>query len=179
MKLHFLHEKAPIEQYLRRDAALHLYELGDLDDFFWPYTSWFGLSDDGGIKAVALLYAGTALPVLLALGPAESEHHAELLRSLLHLLPARFYCHLTPGLDAVLNTAYRLESHGRHLKMTLAGPNALPTIDILGAERLGTEDEAELTGFLRPVGPLVMALGKRQWGRDLRNLKALMEAGTL
>jgi hypothetical protein len=48
-----------------------------------------------------------------------------------------------------------------------------------GGTRIDFTIEAELTGFLRPVGPLVMALGKRQWGRDLRNLKALMEAGTL
>jgi ribosomal protein S18 acetylase RimI-like enzyme len=119
----------------------------------WPYTSWFGLSDDGGIKAVALLYAGAELPVLLALGPAESEHHAELLRSLLHLLPARFYCHLTPGLEAVLNTAYRLESHGRHLKMTLAGPGSPGTVDTRGAERLQPQDEPDLIAFYADCYP--------------------------
>ncbi|WP_433017857.1 hypothetical protein [Kribbella sp. CA-294648] len=30
-----LHDRAEIEKILRRDAALHAYELGDLDDFYW------------------------------------------------------------------------------------------------------------------------------------------------
>ena len=48
-----------------------------------------------------------------------------------------------------------------------------------GGTRIDFTVEAELTGPLRVVAPLVMTIGKRQWDRDLRNLKALMEAGRL
>jgi uncharacterized protein YndB with AHSA1/START domain len=48
-----------------------------------------------------------------------------------------------------------------------------------GGTRVDFTVEAELTGVLRLAAPLVMTIGKRQWDRDLRNLKALMEAGTL
>ena len=34
-----LHDQTTIEAVLRRNALLHLYELGDLDDLFWPYTT--------------------------------------------------------------------------------------------------------------------------------------------
>jgi uncharacterized protein YndB with AHSA1/START domain len=48
-----------------------------------------------------------------------------------------------------------------------------------GGTRIDFSVEAELTGPLRVVAPVVMTVGKRQWDRDLRKLKALMEAGAL
>ena len=48
-----------------------------------------------------------------------------------------------------------------------------------GGTRIDFTVEAELTGPLRVVAPIVMTIGRRQWNRDLRNLKAMMEAGTL
>jgi hypothetical protein len=36
-----VHDRTELAAELRKDPALHAYELGDLDDFFWPYTSWF------------------------------------------------------------------------------------------------------------------------------------------
>ncbi|MDI6739138.1 MAG: GNAT family N-acetyltransferase [Candidatus Edwardsbacteria bacterium] len=153
MKHHFLHDKARIEQYLRRDAALHLYELGDLDNFFWPHTSWYGLQENGGIKSIALLYAGTELPVLLALGPAGSDYYVKLLESIRHLLPGRFYCHLTPGLDEALKKTYHLEFHGRHLKMTLTKSESLQSINVSVVERLKAKDETELFEFYKNCYP--------------------------
>ena len=40
-------DKAAIEAFLRRDVSLHAYSIGDLDDFFWPYTSWYGWYERG------------------------------------------------------------------------------------------------------------------------------------
>lgn len=92
-----LKDKVVIESFLRRNAALHLYELGDLDDFFFPYTTWYAHQVNGETKAVALLYQGTELPVLLALDQPGSPFMKELLVQLADELPDRFYCHLTPG----------------------------------------------------------------------------------
>ncbi len=61
-----LHDKTAIEPILRRNIYLHLYSIGDLDDFFWPYTSWYVTRDEGDVRAIALLYAGPT-PTLLAL----------------------------------------------------------------------------------------------------------------
>jgi hypothetical protein len=33
-----LHDKNEIETFLRLSPAVRCYELGDLDDFFWPNT---------------------------------------------------------------------------------------------------------------------------------------------
>ena len=48
-----LSDRGRIEDFLRADAGLHLYELGDLDDFFWPRTTWCGWQSDGNSQSVS------------------------------------------------------------------------------------------------------------------------------
>ena len=107
MRAERLTVRTEIEAFLRRDAFLHLYELGDLDDFFWPHTTWFGLRAHGAdrsraeLAAVALLYGATDLPVLLALTAPPLAALADLLAALLPRLPPRFYAHLSGDLARV------------------------------------------------------------------------------
>ena len=49
MKLVSLHDKDTIARLLRRVVCLNLYAIGDLDDFFWPHTIWYGL-EDGSLR---------------------------------------------------------------------------------------------------------------------------------
>ncbi|MCZ7587702.1 MAG: hypothetical protein M5U27_02325 [Gaiella sp.] len=65
--------------FLRRRAAVHAYELGDLDDFFWPRTRWYGWQPDGRVEQVALLYEEPEPPVLLALADEPERGMADLL----------------------------------------------------------------------------------------------------
>ncbi|PZF81369.1 GNAT family N-acetyltransferase, partial [Micromonospora endophytica] len=91
------HDRGVLAGLLGRDPLLHAYELGDLDDFFWPYTSWFRRGE-----AVALLYHGARPPTLLALsGPAGVGELAALLGELAPVLPTRCDAHLSPGLERV------------------------------------------------------------------------------
>ena len=55
---------------MRRNVYLHIYSIGDLDDFFWPDTVWYGWEKGSEIQAVALLYTASPDPTLLAI----SEH---------------------------------------------------------------------------------------------------------
>ncbi len=59
-----LDNKRQIERYLRRAPYLHLYGLGDLDDFFWPDTVWYALQTGSEIDALALLYRDRSFSVL-------------------------------------------------------------------------------------------------------------------
>jgi len=142
-----LDDKHAIEAFLRRNPCLHLYGLGDLDDRFWPGTTWYARVDGGVIRAIALLYRGLALPTLLALGDEEIPHLEDLLRSILPLLPRRFYAHLSPGLAGILREHYRLDSHGQHEKMALVRPELLPFTEIPGVERLTEADQDEVLRF--------------------------------
>jgi hypothetical protein len=92
--------KIKLQFFLRKNIHLHLYSIGDLDDFFWPYTTWYGLKAGNILSAVALLYAAPSLPVLLALSE-EPAIMRELLTQIRYLLPSRFYAHLSPGLETV------------------------------------------------------------------------------
>jgi ribosomal protein S18 acetylase RimI-like enzyme len=134
-----LRERDDIEAVLRRDAALHFYALGDLDDFFFPHSRWFGLEEDGNIREIALLYESSDGVVLHALGRDVLCAQA-LLSALMPALPERLYAHLSPGLAPVVANHYAVAPHGTHLKMVLEDRAACR----------GEADEREVV-VLRPV----------------------------
>ncbi|OGF12854.1 MAG: GNAT family N-acetyltransferase [Candidatus Edwardsbacteria bacterium GWF2_54_11] len=142
-----LTDKTIIESFLRQNPALHLYELGDLDDFFFPYTTWYGHEENGEVKSIALLYIGTELPVHWALDQPGSPFMEELLAQLAGELPDRLYCHLTPGLEEILKEKFSLESHGTHHKMVLSRPEVLKNIDTAGTTPLGASHREEISDF--------------------------------
>lgn len=136
MSMVMLHDKGEIEAFLRRDVSLHIYEIGDLDDVFWPHTTWYALRRADSIDAVALLYTRLPLPTLLVLS-AEIGPVRDLLGAIVHLLPSRFYTHLSLGLDDILRPHYDLEPHGLYRKMTLTRSSG---IDVAGVMPLSAND---------------------------------------
>jgi ribosomal protein S18 acetylase RimI-like enzyme len=148
-----LHDKDVIEGCLRVDAPLHVYELGDLDDFYWPHTAWYGLEKADRLQQIALVYSASELPVLLALTRPPPDEMEELLSSLAVILPRRLYAHLTPELEQALADAYRIECHGRFLKMALSDPATLTTIDTSRTFVLTPDDLEEVLAFYRSSYP--------------------------
>lgn len=150
----FLHDKTQIEQYLRRNPYLHLYALGDLDDFFWPYTCWIGSPATPGdsLDALFLIYAGTDLPIVLVYGEAEGKIR-DLLRRSLHLLPRRFYLHISPGLVDLLEAQYTLEPHGHYWIMGLTEPGNVDEVNTAGVEVFTPDDAAALQAFYDSAHP--------------------------
>src|SRR5690606_36478209 len=118
-------------------------ELGDLDDAFWPRTTWYA---DG--SEVVLIYAAPGLPVMLALTERPAAMRA-LLGAILPWMPRRFYAHLSPGLADVLRARYADEFHGHYQKMVLAGD--VPPTD--GCVALGPQHEAEALAFYAAAYP--------------------------
>jgi GNAT superfamily N-acetyltransferase len=124
-----LHDKSEIEQYLRQNALIHLYELGDLDDFFWQHTTWYAFKEAEQIHSLLLLYSAINPPVLLAISenlPALRN----LLQSARQLLPNSWYAHLSGDLSTLLAAHFHIDSHGQHHKMVLADASRLETVDI-------------------------------------------------
>lgn len=141
-----LHDKATIETYFRRDSLLHVYSLGDLDDGFWPHTTWYALQEDGQAQAVALLYTGLTLPTLLAISQEPLAPIEELVASIKPLLPRRFWAHLSPGLADLLQGDYQVDSAGFHYKMGLTNPNQLAG-EARDVVHLGQADLSEVQRF--------------------------------
>ena len=133
--------RALIERFVRQDPALHIYELGDLDPFFWSHTRWFGLPDPhGDLRALALLYSGGTLPVLIALGRDDGGALEQLVAAIAPRLPEHLYSHLSPGLLAQLGDRWSPVHHGRYLKMALQDRSKLADVPVAEVERLGPVD---------------------------------------
>jgi ribosomal protein S18 acetylase RimI-like enzyme len=148
-----LHERGEIEEFLRHRPAARIYELGDLDDFFWPYTTWYALRESGRVSELALLYSGTDYPVLLGMAQPPYERLGGLLSALHNLLPRRFYAHLSPGLCEIFKPRYGCEAHGLHDKMVLANPSALEGLDTTQVQQFSPSDISELEAFYRASYP--------------------------
>ena len=115
-----IHDKHAIENFLREDPMIHLYEIGDLDDFFWPQTRWIALASGEDLISILLLYEDFRMPVLLALNhkPLPLVMNGTLL--LKNLLPSHLNAHLSPGFKDLLKQVYHVESSGLHHKMGLS-----------------------------------------------------------
>ena len=125
-----LHDKEQIETFLRGNTFLHLYEIGDLDDFFWQYTTWYAqLQPQQRVSQVALLYSAPQVPVLLGISEEPTDTMRALLSAIKRLLPIRFYAHLSGDLATVFANDYHVESHGLHYKMALLDKTCLDNID--------------------------------------------------
>jgi ribosomal protein S18 acetylase RimI-like enzyme len=142
-----LHDKSTIRALLRRNPELHIYSIGDLDDFFWPYTTWYTLREEAEHKPVVLIYGGGGSPVLLAIDDDPTGPIAELLRALRPMLPRHIYAHLSGNLADVLRDEYRIDSHGVHYKMALRDRAALDAVDISAAVQLTPADLREVEAF--------------------------------
>ncbi|MFI7332398.1 GNAT family N-acetyltransferase [Micromonospora aurantiaca (nom. illeg.)] len=142
------HDRAVLAGLLGRDPVLHAYQLGDLDDFFWPYTSWFRRGDQ-----VVLLYHGVELPTLLAFAaPERVAELAGLLTEAAPVLPARMWAHLSPGLEATLGRWFVVSEAAAHHRMALTDPGRLATVPAVG-DPLGPADAAELAALYAVAYP--------------------------
>lgn len=147
METSYLHDKQTIRTFLLNNPFLHLYEIGDLDDFFWPYTTWYALDNGQGIVQIALFYAAKGLPILLYFPEQASEKAGEFLHSFIPNLPRQFYAHLNSDIAHCLRDTYYLESHGIHYKMALQDPTMGRNVDTTNVIQLTTAHIAEVEDF--------------------------------
>src|SRR5256885_563652 len=148
-----LHSKAEVEAFCRTNPALHIYALGDLDEFFWPHTTWYALRDGSGIRQIALLYTGHSLPTVLAYAAEPVESMCELMAALLPVLPRRFYAHLPPGVHEVLADDYDVQNHGAFYKMRLTDASGPMRVDTSAAVGLSPADTEGLLALYRAAYP--------------------------
>lgn len=139
-----LHSKDDVERFCRRDPSRHLYALGDLDDFFWPHTTWYALRECDQVKQLVLIYSGCSMPVVLAIAEQPTSLMRDLLCALFPLLPKRFYAHFTENTVDVLASDYHVQSHGLFHKMALADRRRTAAVDGAEAVVLSATDIAEL-----------------------------------
>jgi ribosomal protein S18 acetylase RimI-like enzyme len=144
-----IRDKQLIENFFRKDPLMHLYEIGDLDDFFWPQTRWIALGSEGNLISILLLYEDFRMPVLLALNhkPLPPEVNGILL--LKHLLPSYLNAHLSTEFKDLLNQVYHMEYPALHFKMGFSDYSCIRNKDFSQVIRLGTGNRNELLELYR------------------------------
>lgn len=150
-----LHDKNTVETFARRNPFLHIYAIGDLDDFFWPHTIWYALRESGEVRQIVLFYVDLAmrLPTILAYAEPPQSLMRDLLRALLPVLPKRFYAHLTESTVDVFTDHYRVQSHGSFHKMGLTDQSRLESADGSEAVALPAADTEELNTLYKASYP--------------------------
>jgi ribosomal protein S18 acetylase RimI-like enzyme len=151
-KVEALSDKRELEAVLSRDRELHLYEIGDLDPFFWPQTTWWGMREaDGTLSSIALLYRGGGGATLIALGDREPPR--ALLAAIEPALPEHAYGHLAVGVSSALAPKRQIANRGLHLKMALRDPSRLAAGRASELETLGRDQLDEVLAFYARAYP--------------------------
>jgi ribosomal protein S18 acetylase RimI-like enzyme len=147
-------DRIVLERFFRRRPGVHAYELGDLDDFFWPHTRWFAWHTSDRIGQIVLLYDEPDPPVLLALAEDPDDEMRDLLRAIAPGLPGRAYAHLSHGLvDALAPSLLPTGTPVRHLKLDLVEPQRLGAVTSDGTVALSASDLAEVAAFYERAYP--------------------------
>lgn len=152
-KLISVHDKATITKFMMRDPLANVLALGDLDDFFWPSTVWYGWEENEQLIDIALLYVGAGLPVLLCFADEQKVHTAAFCAALQTVMPSAVYTHLYPGVDQFFAEQYRFVPHGRHHKMTLAHPELAAGHDTRNVKLLTLNDLPALNSLFDTAYP--------------------------
>lgn len=119
MEIQILHNKTPILSFLKKNTAVQIYCIGDLDEFFWSKTIWYGLVENNDILSIALLYTGMQTPTLLTFYENNANYAIELLKRIKSILPGKFLAHLSPNLIDVFGRKHVIAYYGIHYKMLL------------------------------------------------------------
>jgi ribosomal protein S18 acetylase RimI-like enzyme len=114
-----IRDKKEIYNFLSKTPDLHLYTIGDLDDFFWSDTTWYALYDKNEIVSIALLYSGMSPSTLLLFHEKDLTNSRFLLGSIRKFLPEKFNVHLSPGLVDIFGMENITENYGHNYRMIL------------------------------------------------------------
>ncbi|HEX2970496.1 MAG TPA: GNAT family N-acetyltransferase [Bacteroidales bacterium] len=119
MEIRKLRDKSLIHSFLIANEDIQYYCIGDLDDFFWPRTTWYALTEKNTIRSIALLYSGSEIPTLLVFYKEDASDSKFLLENIKNELPEKFYSHLTPPLTNIFRKHEITNNWGLHYKMVL------------------------------------------------------------
>ncbi|HML23893.1 MAG TPA: GNAT family N-acetyltransferase [Aggregatilinea sp.] len=110
-----LSDRDAIRAFLAQDRALTAYALGDLDDAFWPQSTFYAAYHDGEIASIVLVYEGLDPAVLTAFGDPEG------VRAIFDAcaLPGEIYYLFLPEMESILAARYDLPHMKREWRMVL------------------------------------------------------------
>jgi GNAT superfamily N-acetyltransferase len=148
MPIQIIHQQQQLAAFLRPHREKAIYELGDLDDRYWPATTWYALTNQqGAIEELLLAYNAGDLLVILTKPYTSEASCRRLIEGIAHLLPRRIYVHVPSTLLNAFDPRYQIESHGLHDRMTISASMPLADLDRSGITRLTIDDLDQIKAF--------------------------------
>ena len=151
MNFRRLQDRDQIETYLRLHPDTHVYSLGDLEDDFWPHTTWYGALDGSDIQAICLVFTLYNPPIVIAVSEPDNEAMPQLLESITDQLPDSAMIHLGPEALGVLDGAFEVSTLVPHWKMALEEPSLLEAVDTSHVLQLNHDDVPRLEALFDAV----------------------------
>lgn len=144
-------DKDALYPFLSQNKELNLYSLADLDDFFWPFTTYFVERHNGQIVAVLVKYQTNELPVIMALGDNLSAI-TTLAKKVIPLLGTRVYAHISYGCEQPFLEAYQCTYHESQQRMILRRTDSVKREET-GIQSFGLESKQRLIDFFNHAYP--------------------------
>jgi len=154
MSLKLIKDKKVLEVFFRKNAPLNIYQLGDLDDFYWSQTDFYGYFEEDELKSVVMIFKEVTPNVVIALCDMKDlDYLNKALELMLDILPNEIYLHITPGAEKVLERKYNLHQEGLYMKMDLDNKQKVNSIDTNNIKQLSIENKIELSAFYEEAYP--------------------------
>ncbi len=148
-------DREKVKQFLLEDPYQHLYELGNLQEKLFSRSAWFTASENGDIKAVAMIHEAKNVKdnILFLLG--NKDMAAALMKGIKGGLPGSFYAHVTKETAELLAPEYDISPPVIYDKMKITGDMLLER-SIIYPEytyRVNKNDYGAINEFLRAINP--------------------------
>jgi RimJ/RimL family protein N-acetyltransferase len=154
MSIKLIKDKKILEDFFRKNVALNIYQLGDLDDFYWHQTDFYGYHDADELKSVVMIFKEVNPNVVIALNNVEDLSYLfKALEHMLDILPEKIYLHITPGAEKSLEKKYNLKHEGLYVKMDLDNKQKINSVDTNNIEQFSIENKNELSEFYEEAYP--------------------------
>ena len=142
-----MRDRERIAAFLERDTRVHIYAIADLDEPYWPHTTWYAAEQDGEIRDMCLVYTQFSPHALIALCRLDDVAVRGVLNEVLPQLPGELYAHISPRLEGTIETIYRIESNRAHYKMYLIDRSKPAQVDVSRVVGLCEETGETLDAF--------------------------------
>lgn len=154
MSIKLIKDKNVLENFFRRNAPLNIYQLGDLDDFYWHQTDFYGYYEHEVLKSVVMIFKEVNPNVVIALCDVQDLNYLnKALELMLNILPDKIYLHITPGAEKILEQKYNLKQEGLYMKMDLIDKEKINSVETNNIEQLSIKNKAELYAFYDEAYP--------------------------
>ncbi|MEE8600973.1 GNAT family N-acetyltransferase [Euzebya tangerina] len=126
----------------RRDTAIHVYGLADLEDRFWDNSVWW--RDGAAAVGRVRLPGPEGVVAVYAISPRAPDLTTALLTDVVDQIPAGALVLAPVGADEAMARVRAVDSFGTHVKMSISPAALREPVGAGSAEVLSTDDLADL-----------------------------------